>query len=241
MSSPKYAALAEELVSLLSLSSPPLAITFSQEAPEGVAPYDAPLPEPTPDGRTGRVPAGCVFWVKAMDHTFTTVPEDHANCSVGSVTHGLKTLEEVADKSDIATLVSSGWVSPEIFPQIPAVRQRPGYITYGPLHETPMDPDVVFIRVNAKQAMVLSDAMPELRFEGKPQCHIVAIAKEQEQVAVSVGCMLSRVRTGIPNTEMTCAIPAGRLAQVLDRLKGACGIDGSVAAYASEDAQRFRV
>jgi uncharacterized protein (DUF169 family) len=240
MSSPKYAPLAEELVSLLSLSSPPLAITFSQEAPEDVAPYDGPMAEPTPDGRTGRVPAGCVFWVKAMDHTFTTVPEDHANCSVGSMTHGLKTLEEVADKSDVATLVGSGWVSPEIFPQIPTVKQRPDYISYGPLHETPVDPDVVFIRVNAKQAMVLSDAFPELRFEGKPQCHIIAIAKEQEQVAVSVGCMLSRVRTGIPNTEMTCAIPAGRLAEVLDRLKGTCGIDGSVAAYASEDAQRFR-
>ena len=46
--------------------------------------------------------------------------------------------------------------------------------------------------------MVLSDAVPGLRIEGKPQCHIVAIAKEQGEVAASVGCALSRVRTGMP-------------------------------------------
>ena len=41
--------------------------------------------------------------------------------------------------------------------------------------------------------MVLSDALPGLRIEGKPQCHIVAAAKEQGEVVASVGCMLSRL------------------------------------------------
>ena len=35
--------------------------------------------------------------------------------------------------------------------------------------------------------MVLSDAIPGLRIEGKPQCHIVAIAKEEGVPAASVG------------------------------------------------------
>ena len=68
----------------------------------------------------------------------------------------------------------------------------------------------MFLRLNGKQLMVLSDAMPGLRIEGKPQCHIVAIAKEQGEIAASVGCALSRVRTGMPPTEMTCAIPAAQ-------------------------------
>ena len=55
------------------------------------------------------------------------------------------------------------------------------------------------------------DAIPGLRIEGKPQCHIVAIAKEEGVPAASVGCALSRVRTGMPPTEMTCAIPARQL------------------------------
>jgi hypothetical protein len=38
---------------------------------------------------------------------------------------------------------------------------------------------------------------------------------------------------------MTCAIPAGRLREVVDRLKATSAADLAVAAYASRDAQRF--
>lgn len=236
---PDYAKLAEDLVKSLALTNEPLAITFSAVAPEGVAPFDDPMPEATADGRTGRVPAGCVFWMKAANRTFSTVAADHANCSVGSLTHGFETLDEAGTKADVGTLVDAGWVKPEMFPEIPVVQERPGTVTYGPLRKTPTDPDVVFLRVNAKQAMVLSDAFPEMRFEGKPQCHIIPIAKEQDQVALSVGCMLSRVRTGMPNTEMTCAIPAARLDEVVQRIKTTNAIDASVADYAGQDARRF--
>jgi uncharacterized protein (DUF169 family) len=232
-------ALAAELSNLLRPQVPPLAITFSQAPPAGVPAFEGDKPPLTPDGRTGRVPAGCVFWMKATERTFTTVPEDHGNCSVGSVTHGIKRLDEVANNGDVAALLASGWVTRDLVPHIPTVREHPSYITYGPLQDTTVDPDVVFLRLNAKQVMMLHDALPELRFEGKPQCHIIAIAKEQGEVAVSVGCMLSRVRTGMPNGEMTCAIPARRLTEVVERLRRACDADTSVAVYASEDAKRF--
>ena len=230
---------ASQLSEILSLQTPPLAISFSDQAPAGIERIGGDMPAPTTDGRTGKVPAGCVFWIKAQDATFTTTADDHANCSVGSVTHGFKTLEEVADKSDVAALVEAGWVSPEMFPQIPVVKNRPASVTYGPLAQTAIVPDVVFLRINAKQAMMLSDAVPQLNFQGKPQCHIIPIAKEQQQVAISVGCMLSRVRTGMPNTEMTCAIPGARLAEVVDALRNAAGADKTVAGYASEDSKRF--
>ncbi len=128
-----------------------------------------------------------------------------------------------------------------MFPAIPAVKERYRYVTYGPLQDAGETPDVVFLRVNAKQAMTISDAFPDMRFEGKPQCHIIAIAKEQQEVAVSVGCMLSRVRTGMPNTEMTCAIPGSRLAEVVQQIKTTTVIDGTVANYASEDSRRFEM
>jgi uncharacterized protein (DUF169 family) len=234
-----YKALASELSYILSLQTAPLAITFSRQAPDGIHGYEAPMAAPTADGRTGRVPAGCVFWIKAQERTFTTASEDHGNCSVGSLTHGLKTLEEVANNSDIACLVDAGWVTPEMFPQIPAVKGTPKHVTYGPLYETTLEPDIVFLRLNAKQAMVLSDAVAEISFQGKPQCHIIAIAKEQNQVAISVGCMLSRVRTGMATTEMTCAIPANRLPEVVEKLRSACSSDRAVASYASDDSKRF--
>ena len=231
--------LSAALADALALNSPPIAITFSDEPPADVDAFDAPMPDPLPDGRTGRVAAGCVFWMRAADRTFATVAEDHGNCSVGSLTHGFKTLDEVAGNSDVAALLDSGWVTMDVVPQIPTVREKPGSVTYGPLAETPVDPDVVLLRIHGKQLMVLHDAVPQLRIEGKPQCHIIAIAKEEGETAVSVGCALSRVRTGMSAHEMTCAIPAGSLPSVLETIQRNAGADTAVARYAAADAQRF--
>jgi uncharacterized protein (DUF169 family) len=235
----QWSAQAAALTEALGLKSPPLAISFRPTLPEGVTPFDDPMPAATPDGRTGRVPAGCVFWTKAVDRTFSTVAADHGNCSVGSLTHGFVTLEEAAGRSDVAALLESGWVTMEMVPGIPVVADRPASVVYGPLADTPVDPDVVLIRVNGKQLMVLSDALPGLRIEGKPQCHIIAVAKEQGEVAASVGCMLSRTRTIMPSAEMTCAIPAGRLAEVVSLVRATAATDDVVARYAAEDARRF--
>jgi uncharacterized protein (DUF169 family) len=65
------------------------------------------------------------------------------------------------------------------------------------------------------------------------------LAKEQGLVALSVGCMASRTRTGMSNTEMTCAIPAAKLAAVLERIEAGCGADKAIAGYAADDARRF--
>ncbi|HEY8215633.1 MAG TPA: DUF169 domain-containing protein [Acidimicrobiia bacterium] len=238
MTTPDWPASARQLTDALELAAPPIAITFCERAPDDVAPFDAPMPEPMADGRTGRVPAGCVFWMKATDATFSTVAADHGNCSVGSLTHGFKTLEEIAGNSDVAALLDTGWVTMDVMPQIPVVSDQPEAIVYGPLADTPVDPDVVLIRVSGKQLMVLHDAVPSMHLEGKPQCHIVAMAKGGE-VAASVGCALSRVRTGMPAREMTCAIPGSRLGEVLDALATTTIADSAVASYALEDARRF--
>jgi uncharacterized protein (DUF169 family) len=231
--------LAGELTEALTLNHPPIAITFHAHVPADLDAFDAPMPPPTADGRTGRVAAGCVFWTHALDRTFSTVAADHGNCSVGSVTHGFKTLDEVAGNADVAALLDAGWVTTETVPEIPVVHDRPASVTYGPLAETPVEPDVVLLRLNPKQLMVIADALPGLRIESKPQCHIVAVAKEGDEVAASVGCALSRVRTGMPSTEMTCAIPAGKLASVLEALGATARADTTVARYAAEDAKRF--
>jgi uncharacterized protein (DUF169 family) len=218
----------------------PIAITFS--AVEGTAPFAdpaVPLPEPASDGRTGRVPAGCVFWVHAVDRTFATRPEDHGNCSVGSLTHGLIDLATAAARADVGALVEAGWVTPEVFPSIPVVATRPDAITYGPLADATGVPDVVLVRTNARGVMTIGDAVTDLVIEGKPQCHIVAIAKEQNRPAASVGCALSRARTGMGAHEMTCALPGARLVAIIAAIENAAMVDASVARYAAADAERF--
>lgn len=229
---------AADLVDILGLNAPPLAISFHTTASD-VAPFGGAHPAPTEGGRTGAVAAGCVFWMKATERTFATDAADHANCSVGSLTHGFRTLEEVADNEDVAALVGAEWVSPDMFPQIPTVGETPAQVVYGPLADAPVAPDVVFLRLNGKQAMMLHDACPDIQFEGKPQCHVIPIATEQGKIALSVGCMLSRVRTGMSNNEMTCAIPAARTGEVIAALKKAVAADRQVAAYAAQDSKRF--
>lgn len=87
--------------------------------------------------------------------------------------------------------------------------------------------------------LTLKDAFPALRIEGKPQCHIIAIAKEQNEIAASVGCALSRARTGMRAEEMTCALPASRLAEIVAAVEAAADLDRAMARYAGADARRF--
>jgi uncharacterized protein (DUF169 family) len=234
-----HRSLADTLSTALHLAAAPIGISFSDEAPAGVPAFDEPMSEPSADGRAGRVPAGCVFWVRAAQRSFSTVPEDHGNCSVGRYTHGLASLEEVGGNDDVAALLESGWVDAEAVGGIPAISHRSAVITYGPLSEAATTPDVVLLRVNGRQMMVLSDALPGLKIEGKPQCHIVALAKEHGEVAASVGCALSRARTGMRPDEMTVALPGSRLAEVTSAVERAAAIDTVVAKYAADDAKRF--
>jgi uncharacterized protein (DUF169 family) len=245
LSPPKMAAmtdhrsLADSLTNALHLAVAPIGISFSTEAGAGVPAFAEPMSEPAADGRSGRVPAGCVFWVRAAERSFTTAPEDHGNCSVGRFTHGLASLEDVGGNDDVAALLESGWVDAEAVGGIPSISERPEMITYGPVAESASTPDVVLIRVNGRQMMVLSDALPGLKIEGKPQCHIVALAKEHGEVVASVGCALSRARTGMRPDEMTLALPGSRLAEVTAAVERTAAIDTVVAKYAAEDARRF--
>jgi uncharacterized protein (DUF169 family) len=234
-----YKQISIDLVKILGLRSPPLAISFGEKVAPGISYFESKYPDPTADGRTGAVSAGCVFWMEAATKTFATVPSDHGNCSVGCYTHGLKNLEEVATNSDVKAICEAGWVSPESFPSIPVVKTKSKVITYGPLSEATIDPDVVLLRVIGKQVMQIQSALPALRFEGKPQCHIVALAKEDKEIAVSTGCMLSRARTRMSNNELMCALPQTRLLELLDGLTKVSASDLAVAGYAARDSQRF--
>ena len=234
------AALDRDLRALLGLAIAPVAIAFATAPPPDLPRPDGAHPAPTPDGRTGAAPAGCVFWMRAVERSFATNAEDHGNCSVGSYTHGFKTFAEAAKGADVAALLDAQWVTPEAAANIPTIAEKPGAVLYGPLADGAFAPDVILLRLNGKQLMLVNDAWPELRFEGKPQCHIIPLAKESGVVAMSSGCMLSRVRTGMSNNEVTCALPAGKLADFVGRLTTAQSADLKVATYAADDARRFK-
>lgn len=178
-------------------------------------------------------PAGCCFWAKAESERVNTTAADHAHCSVGSYTHGFIPLEEAAGGEDTAALVGSGWVTEADLASCPSIARAPAAITYEPLRETE-DADVVLVRLTASSLMLLQGACPELSLVTKPQCQIVPLALEG-RIAVSPGCAVSRVRTGLPPDELTCAFPAPELAEIVGRLQRSLAADTAVSAYADAD------
>jgi uncharacterized protein (DUF169 family) len=156
----------------------------------------------------------------------------------GRATHGFLPHDDAATRGDVAAIVDAGWVEEADFAAIPAVTTPPAAVTYAPLAGAEHC-DVVLVRLHAAGLMTLLDAWPGLRVEGKPQCHIVALAKERGEVAASVGCALSRARTGMPATEATAAIPEALLDPLVERLTRAATANATVARYAGADAARF--
>lgn len=227
------------LTDLLGLKHEPVAITFLEAgSPNGVPHFDAPMSEPTEDGRSGRVAAPCVFWTFGHDSTFDTAPADHGNCSVGSFTHGFVGAEQILDKTDVGTLLDVGWVSMEAFANVASLNRKPAGVRYGPLGDATAVPDVVLLRVSPKQMMAINDAV-EVEWSGKPQCQILPRAANTGVIAASMGCALSRERTGMGDDELTVAVPGSRIEELAGALQPVRSADMAVVGYARADKERF--
>jgi len=227
------------IVELLALEHAPVAITFHETAPNATTRYcDHPMSEPTSDGRTGRVAAPCVFWMHGGEEAFSTLPQDHGNCSVGLFTHGLADAADIVDKADVGALLEVGWVTMESFADVAALSRRPGAISYGPLDRATELPDVVLLRVSPRQMMEIADAVP-VEFSGKPQCQILPRAADRKVVAASMGCALSRARTGMADDELTCAVPGEKFEELVNALASVVHADQMVTDYAEIDKTRF--
>ena len=220
------AELAERLTELLMLTHPPVAVSFHKGMPSADT-------EPVVIQ-----PAGCCYWEPAQKGRLATQPSDHANCSVGSYTHGLIDLEATAEADDTAALLSSGWVAESDLANAPHLPFRPQIICYEPLAET-SQPDVVLLRLSPYALMTLQGACPQLRLVTKPQCQIVPLAYAGE-VVVSPGCAVSRARTDLPAGELTCAFPGSALPEIVECLERSAAVDRAVAAYAvANDRKHF--
>jgi uncharacterized protein (DUF169 family) len=172
------------------------------------------------------------------EHTFDTMFEDHGNCSVGLFTHGFAGAEDIIDKHDVGALLDVGWVTMEAFAGVEALDRKPTRIRYGPLHEASSTPDVVLLRVTPKQMMAINDAV-DVEWSGKPQCQILPRAANEGVIAASMGCALSRARTGMGDDELTVAVPGHRVDELVNALAAVSNADLAVVGYATADMARF--
>jgi uncharacterized protein (DUF169 family) len=199
------------LAALLGLSSSPVAITFLDAPPAGVPHVSA------------VEPAGCGYWRRAAaGEVFFTVADDHKQCPVGAHTHNVRL--SPADQQElmglVQTMVGLSYMTMDDVAQIPRRATPMQVAVYAPLALTPVSPDVVLVRGNARQLMLLAEAAQAAGVAGteatmgRPTCAILPASINSARTAASFGCVGNRVYTGAGETEAYYAIPGPLLGAV---------------------------
>jgi uncharacterized protein (DUF169 family) len=203
------------LTELLRLTSAPVAIAFVDAAPPGVAHVSA------------VEPAGCGYWRRAAaGEVFYTVADDHKRCPVGAHTHNVTLSPEEQQElmGLVQTMVGLSYLKMEDVAKIPTRKDPLRVAVYAPLADAPVPPDVVLIRGNAQQLMLLAEAAQAAGVAGtsatmgRPTCAVLPESINSARTAASFGCVGNRVYTGADETEAYFAIPGPHLATVEERL-----------------------
>jgi uncharacterized protein (DUF169 family) len=203
------------LMELLRLTTAPVAITFVDAVPPGVPHVSA------------VEPAGCGYWRRAAaGEVFFTVADDHKGCPVGAHTHHvtLSPAEQHELMGLVHTMVGLSYLKMEDVAQIPTRRTPLQLAVYSPLAAAPIAPDVVLVRGNAQQLMLLAEAAQAAGVAGagpalgRPTCAVLPEAINSARTAASFGCIGNRVYTGADDTEAYFAIPGQQLGVVEENL-----------------------
>jgi len=216
------------LQDMLGMSSAPVSITFLDAAPPGVAHVAA------------VEPASCGYWRRASaGEVFYTVADDHKRCPVGAHTHNV-TLTP-AEKQELTglleTMVGLSYLKAEEIPRIPTRKTPLRVAVYSPLDRAPVPPEVVLVRGNARQLMLLAEAAQAAGAAatgpvmGRPTCAVLPEAIESGRTAASLGCVGNRIYTGATEDEAYFAIPGAQLAAVEEKL--------AIVMRANEELEKF--
>ena len=206
---------AKQLQDLLELKWPPISITFREEPPADVPRISE------------SKPSGCTYWKLAAEgQVFYTEASDHFGCPIGEYTHGVSLPPPEGQELEgmIETMVGLNYLKIEEVPTIPRREDPFGIVIYSPLAATPFAPDVVLVRGNAKQMMLLTEAINAAGLNGdggimgRPTCAMVPAVLKSQQSAMSLGCIGNRVYNGLSDEEMYAGISGVKLSDVLATL-----------------------
>jgi uncharacterized protein (DUF169 family) len=220
---------AQILSDSLQLRQAPVAISFTNTVPDGLGRPDE------------RVAAGCRFWQDAADKTFVTAAGDHSLCAIGIHTHNLTpTQASMTDLQDALRVFGDlGYVREEDIAAIPVLKDRPGYVVYGPLEEARVAPDIVLLFVDSRQMLVLSEAAQQVEggnppAMGRPACAVVPQVMNTGRAAVSLGCCGARAYLDVFSDDVAIfAIPGDKLEAYVQRIKVLSGANAVLAKFHS--------
>jgi uncharacterized protein (DUF169 family) len=207
--------IAAQLQQLLGLEWPAVAIGFTANPPAG-------LPHVTSAG-----PSSCTYWKRAAEgESFYTESEDHYNCPIGAYTHGvdLQAPQKEELQNVVGTMIHLGYLRAEEVPNIPRRSERFRIAAYAPLEKASFAPDIVLVRGNARQVMLLDEAAQAAgvgsttALMGRPTCAALPAALDSQHGVASLGCIGNRVYTELEDDELYYALPGKHVAAVVEKL-----------------------
>ena len=220
--------LSRRLSSALGLAAPPIAVTFADAVPDGVSRFE------------GSVPGGCSFWDLAARGPLATVTADHELCSIGVHTHNLA--GRSANQPDelgttLGVMAQLDYVRAEDVASIPVMPEQRACVVYAPLAEAPLLPDAVLVFADARQGLVVTEAVQQVDDGvppalGRPACAVVPQAINSGRAALSLGCCGARAYLdGLTDDVALWALPGSRLADYVARIEALASANATLAAF----------
>jgi uncharacterized protein (DUF169 family) len=210
-----YREIAGSIRQALNSSCPAVAVSFAGERPAKVPIY------------SGAAPAGCVFWEEGGKSAFATDAAAHSMCAIGIHTHNLA--DPPPDfQSELETvlkvLAGMDYVRPEDVAQIPVLNGRPRFVLYGPLEEAQAAPEAVLVFAEARQGLILAEAIQQVDGDvppalGRPACAIIPQVVNTGRAAMSLGCCGARAYLSALTDDMALwAFPGSRIGEYAGRI-----------------------
>jgi uncharacterized protein (DUF169 family) len=200
-------AIASQLIRQLELDTPPVQVSYLDEPPKGI-------PE-----HPGGVPSVCTFFAFGTEKPFYAGLPAHEDCEVGAFVLGVPPAGDLGTRlmGTIGMMQKEGYLSPGEEAKVPHNATAPKWVAYGPLGSLPVPPTGVLIFAQPKAAMLAveaagsgADAGP-VPMNGRPMCAIMPIMNQGAPVAVSLGCIGSRIYTDIGSDKMVIGIRGDHL------------------------------
>jgi len=203
-------ALAEQLRTDLELTSPPVQVSYLEHPPTGV-------PE-----HPGGVPSVCTFFAEGRERPFFAGVKSHEDCEIGAFVLGIPPDGELGRRlqSTVGMMQKEGYLAVGEEAKIPRNETAPKFVAYGPLGTLPVAPTNVLFFARPKSAMLAMEAADgPVPLNGRPMCAIVPTLNHGAKVAVSIGCVGSRVFTQMGDDQMLVGVRGDHLAEFAARVR----------------------
>jgi uncharacterized protein (DUF169 family) len=190
-------AVASDLEKHLGLDRSPVQVTYLDAPPQGI-------PE-----HPGGAPSVCTFFAEGQLRPFYAAVPAHEACEVGAFVMGIAPEGELGTRlmATVGMMQKEGYLAPGEEGKIPRNATAPKYVVYAPLGSVPVAPTSVLFFPKAKGAMLaLEAAGGTVPTNGRPMCALVPTLNQGAPVAMSMGCVGSRIFTQIGDDRMMMGV-----------------------------------